>query len=46
MRAGVSVELIVYPGGFHGFDIFGGEAPISVRARRDSLEALKRFLDR
>lgn len=43
MRAGVPVELIVYPGGFHGFDIFGGPASISVRARRDSLEALQRF---
>jgi len=44
MRAGVGVELRVYAGGFHGFDIFGGEAPISVRARRDSFEALQRAL--
>lgn len=43
-RAGVPVELIVYPGGFHGFDIFGGDAPISTRARRDSREALRRAL--
>lgn len=43
-RAGVAVQLIVYPGGFHGFDIFGAEAPISIRARRDSREALKRAL--
>lgn len=44
LRAGVPVELHVYPGGFHGFDIFGGDAPISARARRDSHEALKRVL--
>lgn len=43
-RAGVPVELVVYPGGFHGFDIFGGDAPISVRARRDSRDALSRAL--
>lgn len=43
-RAGVRVELHVYPGGFHGFDIFGGDVPISTRARRDSREALKRAL--
>ncbi|MEZ5971791.1 MAG: alpha/beta hydrolase [Hyphomonadaceae bacterium] len=43
-RAGVPVELIVYPGGFHGFDIFGGDAPVSARARKDSREALRRAL--
>jgi acetyl esterase/lipase len=43
MRAGVPVELHVYPGGFHGFDIFG-DAPLSVRARHDSREALRRAL--
>jgi acetyl esterase/lipase len=46
LRAGVPVELHVYPGGFHGFDIFGGDAPISVRARADSLSGLRRFLAR
>lgn len=44
MRAGVPVELVVYPGGFHGFDIFGGDAPISIRARADSRRALQRAL--
>lgn len=44
-RAGVAVELYVYPGGFHGFDIFGGDAPISVRAREHSREALRRALN-
>ncbi len=44
MRAGVPVELHVYPGGFHGFDIFGGNAEISMRARDDSRRALRRSL--
>lgn len=43
MRAGVPVELHVYPGGFHGFD-FDPAADVSARARRDSLDALSRFL--
>lgn len=43
MRAGVPVELHVYPGGFHGFD-FDPAAEVSVRARRDSMAALSRFL--
>lgn len=44
MHAGVPVELHVYPGGFHGFDVFAPEAGISSRARRDSADALRRFL--
>lgn len=43
MRAGVPTELHVYPGGPHGFD-FHPTAEVSVRARRDSLSALGRFL--
>ncbi|MGE0740390.1 MAG: alpha/beta hydrolase [Hyphomonadaceae bacterium] len=43
-RAGVPVELHVYSGGFHGFDIFGGAAPLSLRAQRDSVAALRRAL--
>lgn len=46
MRAGVAVELHVYPGGFHGFDIFGGDAAISAQAREDSRRALRRALHR
>lgn len=42
-RAGVPVELHVYPGAFHGFD-FAPEAQVSIQARRDSLAALSRFL--
>ncbi len=44
MRAGVPVELHVYPGGFHGFDIFGADAPIAVRARTDARSFLERAL--
>lgn len=44
MRAGAPVELHVYPGGFHGFDIFGGDAPLAVQARLDSRAALRRAL--
>ena len=43
MRAGVSVELHVYPGGFHGFD-FLSNAEVSQVARRDSAAALARAL--
>ncbi len=43
MRAGVAVELHVYPGGFHGFD-FDPVAPVAVQARRDSHDALARAL--
>lgn len=46
LRAGVPTELRIYPGGFHGFDIFGGDAPLAVRARADSVAALKRALCR
>jgi acetyl esterase/lipase len=30
LQAGVSTELLVVPGGFHGFDIFVPQAPLSV----------------
>ena len=43
MRAGVPTELHVYPGAYHGFDVFG-EAPISRRARGDSIAALTKGL--
>ncbi len=42
-RAGVPVELHVYPGAFHGFD-FHPAAAISQTARHQSLEALRRAL--
>lgn len=42
-RAGVAVELHLYPCGFHGFDIAPGCA-LAHRARSDSRAALKRAL--
>ena len=42
-RAGVSVELHVYPGAYHAFDILT-KAPIAAAANRDSLSALRRFM--
>jgi triacylglycerol lipase len=42
-RDGVPVELHVYPGAFHGFDMAPGAA-VAAQARRDSLEALARAL--
>jgi triacylglycerol lipase len=43
IRAGVPVELHVYPGAFHGFD-YDLSAAVSIRARRDSWSALGRSL--
>jgi triacylglycerol lipase len=43
LRAGVPVELHVYPGGFHAFDI-DPAAAVSAQARRDSRAALARAL--
>jgi acetyl esterase/lipase len=42
-RAGVPVEVHVYPGAFHGFDL-DPAATVARAARRDSFAALKRFL--
>jgi len=43
LRAGVPTELIVYPGCFHGFQM-AADAQITMRSRRDSLNALKKAL--
>lgn len=43
MRAGVPVELHVYPGAYHGFQL-AGEAAVTRAANRDSLESLRRAL--
>lgn len=39
--AGVPVELVVYPGAFHAFDV-APHAPVAIRARHDRMEALRR----
>jgi acetyl esterase/lipase len=44
LRAGVAVELHVYPGGFHGFDL-EPRARVAQAAQRDSLTALARALE-
>jgi triacylglycerol lipase len=43
LRAGVPVELHVYPGAFHAFDMME-DATVAAQARRDSRAALARFL--
>jgi len=45
MRAGVPVELHVYPGAFHAFNVHP-TAEVSVQARRDSTAALVRAMKR
>jgi acetyl esterase/lipase len=42
-RQGVAVELHVYPGAYHAFDL-EPNAQVAVNARRDSVAALRRFL--
>lgn len=43
VRAGVPVEMHVYPGAFHAFDILAN-ARVSADANRDSMAALRRAL--
>jgi acetyl esterase/lipase len=42
---GVQAELHVWPGGFHGFDMFAPTVPISVASRRAQEEWVARLLD-
>lgn len=44
MRAGVPVELHVYPRAVHGFDLFAPDADVSRRLRRDLDDVLGRVL--
>ena len=43
IAAGVPTEFHIYPGAFHGFDIWP-DAKVSAQARRDRVDALRRFL--
>lgn len=43
IRSGISVEMIVYPGCFHGFQM-AREAAVTKRSQADSLRALARAL--
>ena len=45
-RAGVSVELHVYPGCFHGFDFIANRTEVCERCRAEYIAALKRAFDR
>lgn len=44
IEAGVATELHVWPGAFHGFELFVPDAPISRAATSNYLDALKRAL--
>lgn len=44
ISAGVSTELLVVPGGIHGFDIFAPEAAASQNFARAKMDALRRAL--
>jgi acetyl esterase/lipase len=46
MQAGVSTELHVYPGAYHGWEIFVPTASVSQRMIAERFEVLKRFLHR
>jgi acetyl esterase/lipase len=42
-RAGIAVELHVYPGAYHGFQT-ADRSRVAIQAEHDSVEALRRFL--
>jgi acetyl esterase/lipase len=42
VEAGVATELEIVPGGYHGFDFFAPEAPLSKHFREAWMNALKR----
>ncbi len=44
-ESGVSTELHVWPGGFHGFDMLSPAAPVSHDARAARVKWLRRVLD-
>lgn len=44
MQSGITTELHVFPGTFHGFDAFIPDAAISVRAKNEIVNALKKAI--
>ncbi len=44
MASGVPAELHVYPGAYHGFDLFGPEAEVSRKAVAARLSAVRTFI--
>ncbi|MCU0730442.1 MAG: alpha/beta hydrolase [Hyphomonas sp.] len=44
IRSGVPVDMRIFSGGFHGFDIFGGAADVVTRARQESVDAIARAI--
>jgi acetyl esterase/lipase len=46
MQSGVSTELHVYAGAFHGFNVFVPDASISIQANAEIEAALRRFVRR
>ena len=42
LEAGVPTELLVVPGGYHGFDIICPDAPLSAQFKNASTDALRR----
>ena len=44
IQAGVPTELHVYPGAFHGFDLFAPSAAVSKQFKAERDHALKRAL--
>jgi acetyl esterase/lipase len=44
MRHGVPTELHVYPGAYHGWDVFAPAAEVSRRAFAERIAVLRRYL--
>lgn len=44
-KSGVSTELHVWPGAYHGFDMLGATAPVALAARAAKVAWIRRILD-
>jgi len=44
LQAGVSTELHVYPGAYHGWELFAPNAAVSQRTIGERMAALEQFL--